>query len=342
MLSVEIEELHRVACSRQEETYLDPASGLTVFTEFAHSKRGACCGSGCRHCPYRNKKVAAKPKKTILSRLWLFMQGLWQSLLLWLFPPPPQVPPREGVRKKSGVYTRAGDKGRTRLLTGDAVAKDSAACEAMGEVDELSVKIGMATFCLRESPYRDGKFLWLESTLDRLDNTQVSLLDAGAILAAAFATKDDSRQLGKALSAFDDENLESLELELDRLDASLPPLSHFVLPRGDRATLDLHDARVVCRRAERRVWRLIAEIENPTVIDRTTKVAIFLNRLSDFLFVAARAAAHDPPTTFWRHALSTRLFFFHRRTDYNQELSYDVKRARLLSSSRNAHKTKAT
>lgn len=275
---------------------------------------------------------------------------LVRRLVAWLLffvqsPPPPS----DKKKKKSEVYTRAGDAGFTRLLAGDAVPKFSEACEAMGDIDELSVKVGLAAHALRRTWRR-------RDVVQRLEDSQLCLLQAGAVLAASETTGAGTlkRHLGDALGAFDASALAALEAEIDALDATLPKLRHFVLPRGPFSALALHDARVVCRRAERRLWRLIishhsgASRRRDDVGDggrddddgralfreRCNALAVFLNRFSDFLFVAARAAANDPP--FWSLASFLSFFFFfffggrRRRTIRSaQELSYEVKRARL-------------
>mmetsp|Transcript_143 Transcript_143/g.519 ORF Transcript_143/g.519 Transcript_143/m.519 type:complete len:334 (-) Transcript_143:125-1126(-) len=328
----EIEELHRLACERREETYVDPASGLTVFTEYAHRERGACCGCGCRHCPYRKTTTAPPPKTKKafgLVKLWLLVRSAWLSLLSFFLPNPTKTPPPPPPPRRSKVYTKRGDAGSTQLLFGET-PKFSEACEALGDVDELNVRLGFADRAC-------GRRLSLVKA--RLRSAQLSLLQAGAVIAASGAEKDDSggveRRLGNALHGFDEATMDSLEHEIDFLDSKLPKLANFVLPRGDGplAALALHDARVVCRRAERRVWRLVHADD-----DACRPVAVFLNRLSDFLFVAARAANHDDDDS---RGLFPRFFFgwfgwWGRRRDNNnnntvppKELSYDVKRGKL-------------
>lgn len=187
-----------------------------------------------------------------------------------LFPAKPKAVKSEiSVRKKSALYTRKGDGGYTRLLSGGPLPKYAVVCEAMGDVDELSVKIGFAAYhCSRAE------------TRQRLNDAQRTLLEAGAVLAARGST-------GIARRAIDPGVVDEIEHEIDAIDASLPPLRNFVLPKPPLSALALHDARVVCRRAERHVWRLAVDEEDVAF------VAKFLNRLSDYLFAAARQEVHD-------------------------------------------------
>ena len=127
----------------------------------------------------------------------------------------------------------------------------------------------------------------------RLLKTQALLLDAGATLTVVDRSGDGA-YASAARDAFDDAEIAALEEEVDALDAALPPLKNFVVATGPLACLALHDARVVCRRAERHVWRRAEELREEQLADdaaRVAAVAKFLNRLSDYLFVAARGAA---------------------------------------------------
>lgn len=158
------------------------------------------------------------------------------------------------------IYTRTGDTGQTALFGGKRVGKDDARIEAYGTVDELNSFIGLA---------RAG---WPESPLDgELEKIQNDLFDVGAQLAAPGQdrfTGADPRRIGE------------LESAIDHAEKELVPLTNFILPGGSMAAAHLHVARTVCRRAERIVVSLGAETPPGTVV--------YLNRLSDFLFVAAR------------------------------------------------------
>ena len=175
------------------------------------------------------------------------------------------------------IYTRGGDRGETSLGDGSRVPKLDCRIGAFGTVDELNSQLGLVL--AGEVP--DGFRPWLE----RIQN---DLFDVGADLSVPFGVTDRLRVSQTAV--------DELERLCDELNADLPELRSFVLPGGTEAAARLHVARTVCRRAEREA--LAADGEhgiNPLVL-------IYLNRLSDLLFIAARAAnAHaglDEPL--WR------------------------------------------
>ncbi|HLK24492.1 MAG TPA: cob(I)yrinic acid a,c-diamide adenosyltransferase [Caulobacteraceae bacterium] len=164
------------------------------------------------------------------------------------------------------IYTRVGDKGRTRLASGAPVSKTDLRVEAYGTVDELNAFIGSARLAL-------GGVGLVDAMLARAQN---DLFDLGADLATPVRNEGDLRIL--------DSQVERLEHEIDQLNAELEPLTSFVLPGGAPGAAALHVARTVCRRAERRSVAL-AEAEGEAVGAAALK---YLNRLSDLLFVAAR------------------------------------------------------
>jgi cob(I)alamin adenosyltransferase len=166
------------------------------------------------------------------------------------------------------IYTKTGDDGTTGLFGGARVDKDSARVEAYGTIDELNSAIGVVR---AEAPPPD-----VERALARI---QELLFVVGSELATV-AGKED--KLPMPLVSL--EHVSELESLMDQMDASLPPLTAFVLPGGTKAAAALHLARTVCRRAERRV--LAASRTSPV----RREVAVYLNRLSDYLFVAARRA----------------------------------------------------
>jgi cob(I)alamin adenosyltransferase len=151
------------------------------------------------------------------------------------------------------IYTRGGDKGETSLGDGSRVSKLDPRVAAMGDVDELNSLVGWA------------------GGLDRIEN---ELFDLGADLSVPFVGDDDRLRLT-------DETVGRLEEEIDAANATLPELKSFVLPGGSERAARLFVARAVCRRAERSVL---------AVPDTNPLVAIYLNRLSDLLFVLARSA----------------------------------------------------
>jgi cob(I)alamin adenosyltransferase len=169
------------------------------------------------------------------------------------------------------VYTRGGDRGETSLLGGHRVSKHAPRVEAYGDVDELNAVIGLARAELADA-----------DLAAQLERTQSKLFDLGSELATPDVEARERR--GKVAPRVSDADAGELERWIDALDAELEPLASFVLPGGTRAAALLHLARTVCRRAERRVIAL-AEIE--PVAAAPIK---YLNRLSDYLFTAARAA----------------------------------------------------
>jgi len=160
--------------------------------------------------------------------------------------------PNEPVRL-TRIYTRGGDKGETSLGDGSRVSKLEPRVAAMGDVDELNSLVGWA------------------GGLDRIQN---ELFDLGADLSVPYEAGDGRLRIT-------DEAISRLEEELDEANASLPELKSFVLPGGSERASRLFVARAVCRRAERAVL---------AVSDANPRAAVYLNRLSDLLFVLARAA----------------------------------------------------
>lgn len=170
------------------------------------------------------------------------------------------------------IYTRKGDRGETGLFGGDRVPKDDPRVEAYGSVDELNAALGLA-LALDTGGLLDGA---------RLAEVQGDLFAVGARLAAT----DPERALRKgAVPELSPERVTALEGWIDELDRELEPLKAFVLPGGGPAGAQLHVARTVCRRAERRVLPLLEA--QP---DLEEVVLPYLNRLSDLLFTMARAA----------------------------------------------------
>ncbi len=166
------------------------------------------------------------------------------------------------------IYTKTGDRGETGLLGGPRVSKDDVRIEAYGTVDELNAFLGVA------------RAEALPAEVDAvLARAQHCLFTIGAELATPDASRQRTQTLGESA-------VQELETAIDRLEASLPPLREFVLPGGDKSAAALHVARGVCRRAERRVVALM-RVEGAHVSEG---VICYLNRLSDYLFVAARFA----------------------------------------------------
>ena len=177
------------------------------------------------------------------------------------------------------IYTKTGDTGETSLFDQTRVSKADARVDAYGEVDEVNACLG----AVRAAGVDPAIGTAIESI-------QKQLFALGARLA------DPSSRIAGRVSkaAITEADVAALERLIDELEAELPPLRKFILPGGSAAGANLHVARTVCRRAERRVVALGADAVEPIVI-------IYLNRLSDLLFVMARAVNHRArvPETEW-------------------------------------------
>jgi cob(I)alamin adenosyltransferase len=177
----------------------------------------------------------------------------------------------------SKVYTKAGDAGQTSLASGERVSKAAGRVRAYGEVDELNCVIGLCRLELGRDPGAtragaDGLSARVDAQLGRI---QQELFNLGAEL----ATSSDARLV------VEDRHVKALERDLDELNAALQPLRSFILPGGGPTATAAHLARTVCRRAER---ELVALAASEPVRAETIR---YLNRLSDYLFVLARAVA---------------------------------------------------
>ena len=160
------------------------------------------------------------------------------------------------------IYTRTGDKGETSLFGGSRISKNDPRIEAYGTIDELNSAVGLVRAAAVPKP--------IDAQLDRV---QSDLFDIGAYLAAP--GKDRFPSVGE-------NRIADLERAIDAMESELQPLKTFIVPGGSESAARLHVARTVCRRAERRVIAL-----EDSSSEMQTTIA-YLNRLSDFLFVAAR------------------------------------------------------
>jgi len=174
------------------------------------------------------------------------------------------------------IYTRTGDSGETSLFGGTRVSKSDPRVDAYGEVDELNAVLGFAVAAL-SSRSDSARFADIGEALVQI---QRDLFALGARLADP-AEKISARVTKAALHDADVERLEQL---IDRLEADLPALAHFILAGGIEAGAALHVARAVCRRAERRMVTLQPPLDE--ILIR------YVNRLSDLLFVMARSVNH--------------------------------------------------
>ena len=177
------------------------------------------------------------------------------------------------------IYTKTGDKGTTALYGGERVSKDARRVNAYGTVDEANAVLGLARAHLGDSE--------LGSELAKLQN---ALFDLGADLASPHGSR-----YRENITPIDEDDVAHVEGLIDRLEEALAPLQNFILPGGHPAAAALHMARGVTRRAERNVVELMHEAEV------NAQVGIYLNRLSDLLFVMARVvnAGADISETEW-------------------------------------------
>ena len=173
--------------------------------------------------------------------------------------------------KLNKIYTRTGDDGTTALVSGERRLKSDLRIEAYGVIDETNAAIGMACAALGENE---------PALLAMLVRIQNDLFDLGADL----ATPSDSPRGDGALRIVQSQ-VDRLEREIDLLNVDLQPLKSFILPGGSQAAAALHLARTIARRAERVMVALVAS-PGETVDEPAMR---YVNRLSDFLFVASRA-----------------------------------------------------
>lgn len=166
------------------------------------------------------------------------------------------------------IYTRSGDKGTTSLVYGSRVPKNDLRVEAYGTCDETNSMIGLALSYLDQEDW-EGK----EAFIHTIHRVQTILFHVGSEIATP-----NNREVAWKLKQ---EHVDELERQIDEWDAELEPLTNFILPSGNSSSSAFHVARTIVRRAERAVISVDIEMINPLVI-------AYLNRLSDFLFVAAR------------------------------------------------------
>ncbi|MEK2645110.1 cob(I)yrinic acid a,c-diamide adenosyltransferase [Bdellovibrio sp. BCCA] len=172
---------------------------------------------------------------------------------------------------KAKIYTRTGDKGTTRLVDGSCVEKFNPRVEAYGTVDELNSSLGVVRAALSSV----AELKSLDAPLEKVQN---ELFNIGSLL----ATEKD--EVLKMLPPITEEQIRFLEVQIDELTVQLPELRNFILPAGHPVAAALHVARTSCRRSERRSAEIAVKD------DRYMMPLQYLNRLSDYLFVAARWA----------------------------------------------------
>jgi cob(I)alamin adenosyltransferase len=178
------------------------------------------------------------------------------------------------------IYTRGGDRGETSLGDGSRVPKLDCRIGAFGTVDELNSLLGLALAGEVPGDVREA-----------LGRVQNELFDVGADISVPFGVGDGRLRISQA-------QIDRLEADCDRFNADLPELKSFVLPGGTEAAARIHVARAVCRRAEREVLDAAQQVElNPLV-------PVYLNRLSDLLFILARTANAGADEPLWKPGTS--------------------------------------
>ena len=187
--------------------------------------------------------------------------------------------------KLDKIYTRGGDGGETSLATGARRRKDDIRVEAFGVIDEANAAIGVVRVSI------EARDALLDAMLARIQN---ELFDLGAELATPQDPKkptDASQRLVIVPS-----QVERMEKDIDQLNADLGPLTSFVLPGGMPAAAHLHIARTICRRAE----RILVTLGETKGEELSPTAFAYINRLSDFLFVASRYVNRDRGDVLWQ------------------------------------------
>jgi ATP:cob(I)alamin adenosyltransferase len=297
--------LHQAALNEGKTTYQDPSTGFTVFTELSHLKRGVCCGNQCRHCPYgyvnvpvrklpkpdmdRNKNNVAKVQSGDTEATQRLVQQILENAAKnrtsgGTSTTTPTIS-ATATTSKNVPYTRRGDGGTSQLGTGERRSKDDCNFEALGTVDELCSVVGVVHATLTAT------FSNNNDTTDQLELLSTRLLDIMSRLFDIGSHVAKPRDPGTAIDftpngigdGFDTQHIDDLEGWINEMTEILPELTSFILPTGAPSAAHLHVARTVCRRAERRMVPLVT-------MDRTCdpNAMKYLNRLSDFFFVAAR------------------------------------------------------
>ena len=178
------------------------------------------------------------------------------------------------------IYTKQGDQGKTRLVGGECVQKSNPRVECYGSIDELNSSLGVALCSIQD-----------KNTQAELKKIQNQLFNIGSLIAC------EKTETLKTLPPLDSGQVEWLELQIDKMTELMPVLKNFILPSGTAAASHLHLSRTFCRRAERNLVGLLELQHPPEIIQALNGCLIYLNRLSDYLFVCARYMnflAHHP------------------------------------------------
>ncbi|KAK7198934.1 Cobalamin adenosyltransferase [Novymonas esmeraldas] len=299
-LSAETKALHAQAVERGEDTYIDPRTGFTVFTRLGQMRNLKCCGNRCRHCPYGHVNVQSRRSMTT--------EAAAAAVTATAAAAPTTSPAASAdaaaaeasdasglqVPPHSVVYTKTGDKGTSALFTGERRKKTDTVFEALGALDELSSHVGLARAMMAGAAVRRQHDA---AMMDMLEAIQQELLNAGTVVATPTARKVDeetARDMTEMLDGYRfSQKTTEMERNIDVIDSRLVPLRVFILPGGGNvASAQLHVCRTVCRRAERRMIE-VRDLYGEDYTDHLRQVTVYVNRLSDFLFVAARSVAEE-------------------------------------------------
>lgn len=174
---------------------------------------------------------------------------------------------QRGSMSKAKIYTRFGDQGKTKLVDGSTVEKSDPRVDAYGSVDELNSSVGLAISFLK-------KINNTEAMVSNFEKIQHHLFRIGSLLACS------DKKVAQSLPQIDQQHILFLENLIDQLSEPLPELRNFILPGGHETASQLHMCRTICRRSERKLTQIKNEVQSNCLI--------YLNRLSDLFFVAAR------------------------------------------------------
>ncbi len=190
------------------------------------------------------------------------------------------------------IYTGTGDRGKTSLFSGQRVSKANERIDAYGDMDELNSVIGALVASL--GPQHS-------EPVEELQRIQTDLFTIGALL----ATTPDSPSMD-TIAGIGQQRIEFLEKSIDRMVEALPELKRFILPGGHPTAAWAHVARTVCRRTERRIVRFLDASFKTQAPDSYQRALIYINRLSDYLFVVARYCNHlfDAPEKLWENEVT--------------------------------------
>ncbi|AIN98853.1 cobalamin adenosyltransferase, putative [Leishmania panamensis] len=301
-LTLEIKALHAQAMANGEDTYIDPCTGFTVLTRLGLMRNMKCCGNRCRHCPFGHVNVQSKRLMTTkaegpfaaTSASSAATSAEASSAARTAAAKDGKAASGGNVPKRSMVYTKTGDNGTSALFTGERRKKADAVFEALGAIDELSSHVGLASAMLRSAAERREHD---EAMMSMLEGIQQELLNAGTVVATPTAKNPEDEATKHMITILEGyrflDKTEEIARNIDIIDSRLTPLRVFILPGGGNvASAQLHVCRTTCRRAERRMVK-VRDLYGETYTDHLRQATVYVNRLSDFFFVAARSIAEE-------------------------------------------------